>query len=224
MGLYKASNLGSNVASKRRSGSSKVDDPNSPKNLARNNSRSDSEVETDAPRKRLIDMTLDEQIDAAKDRILDIVSRAPRTTFEVREKLLKKGFKEIAIDKAVARLEEVGVLNDTVFAEQWTYSRFHYAGRSTYVIAQELKRKGLPEETIESAIESINDIDTQRTKAEELASEKARALAKSKPALDSGDAKKIAAMLARRGFPAGLCFDVASSTVKEYGIEIGDTE
>lgn len=218
MGLYKASNLGDNVAKNARRRNASVEDPNSPKNLSRKGIVPETDEEF-VPRKKLVDMTIEEQVDAAKDRILDIVSRVPRTTHEIREKLLSKGFKAQAVDKAIARMVEVNVLNDDSFAEQWAHSRFHYAGRSVYVITQELRRKGLSEDQIAAALEPIDSDSLQREKAEELASDKARSLMKTKPLLDAGDAKKIAAMLARRGFPAGLCFEVASSIVKSSGTD-----
>lgn len=217
MGLYRASNISRNVTSSRKGARQDITDPNAAKNLARAGRTPEPVEEESQPRKRLVEMTLDEQTDAAKDKILDIVSRTPRTTSELTDKLLTKGFKEQAVERAIARLIEVGVLNDEQFAEQWAYSRFHFSGRSTYVIAQELRRKGLPEDLVEKSLEQLEDPALQQEKAMELALTKARSLAKSKAHLDASDAKKIAQMLARRGFSAGLCFETAKQAINNMG-------
>ncbi len=216
MGLYKANEVNANLSDRsqnKRKTSRKITDPNlyRPDTVEQ---LEDSEVgDKPARRKRIVDMSLTEQVDAAKDTILNILTYMPRTQHEIQLKLEKKGYSAIAIDQAISRMVEVGVINDASFAEQWAQSRFNSAGKSPYAIKMELERKGVDKSAIESALEPFQDAEVQRARALELAETKANALTRKGNQLGPSDVQKIAALLARKGFPAGICFDVAKEVV-----------
>lgn len=220
MGLYNSSDLGKQLSSSNKRGS-KIDDPNSQASLKRSVKEEATESEVQ-PRKRLSDMTLDEQVERAKEKILDFLTYAPRTRSELYEKLEKKGFKEVAIIKALDRLEEVGVVDDAKFAIDWAYSRFHYGNKAPYLINRELSQKGLSEELIENALEPFQSDEVIREKAHELAVSKSRGMRRANQELGPKDTQKIASYLARKGFPPQICFEVAKEVISDIEVEYGD--
>lgn len=225
MGLYNSADLGKQLSSSSKGKRSRIDDANSPESLKRapGLSNATDEGAQEAPRKRLKDMTVEEQVERGKEKIMDFLTYAPRTRAELFEKLEKKGFKEVAIVAALDRLAEVGVIDDQKFANDWAYSRFHYANKAPYLIARELRQKGIEEELIAIAIEPFGDESTMRSKALEIASVKIRGIKKSSGSLNPQDIQKIAAHLARKGFPPNLCFEVAKEVAQaETDFDSGD--
>lgn len=208
MGLYNSADIGKPLSNARRTKKqSDLEDPNSSASIRKTDTAGEALIVE--PRKKLADMTLEEQIERGKEKILDFLTYAPRTRHELSEKLSKKGFRDIAIEKALDRMEEVGVVDDAKFAQDWAYSRFHYGNRAPYIIARELGQKGLSEDHIQEALAQFDSEDIIREKAISIAETKKQSIRKSKSVLDEKDVQKIAAQLARKGFPPQICFEVA---------------
>jgi regulatory protein len=108
----------------------------------------------------------------------------------------------------------VGLVDDVAFARQWVESRQTSRGLAKRALAEELRRKGVAAEIVSQAIDEVDPL------AEERA---ARALVRKKlPSLRSVDrataTRRLAGMLARKGYSAGLAFAV----VKEELIGTAD--
>lgn len=73
----------------------------------------------------------------------------PRSESEVRRRLARRGFEAEPIDAAVARLRELGYLNDAAFAEFWVENRREFKPRSARLVAHELRQKGVAREAID---------------------------------------------------------------------------
>ena len=75
-----------------------------------------------------------------------------RSVAEVRRKLLAAGFRTALIDDAVARLEELGFLDDEVFASAWVESRDRARPRGEHALRRELALKGVDRGVIDGVL------------------------------------------------------------------------
>ena len=123
------------------------------------------------------------------DNALLLLSYRMRSQSELEKRLTAKGFDEKKVARAIARLKELNMLNDRVFAEQWASC---HSQQSERMLKRELNIKGISEDVI-GAI-NIGD-DEQKARA--LAQKKIRTLG----ALEPTQAKrKLYGYLQRRGF------------------------
>ena len=93
-------------------------------------------------------MSDNEKLMEAALRLLDFQDR---TSAELREKLIKKGFDPEDVSRAVAHLEDSGVLDDKRYAEIFTMSKYS-SGKGRSWIKQKLSLKGIDRELIEHAL------------------------------------------------------------------------
>lgn len=106
------------------------------------------------------------------------------------------------------RLSQVGLVDDVDFAEQWVRSRRVNAGKGKRALAAELRNKGVDNEVITAALADI-DAGAERQRAEQLVRDKLRR----ERFGDDDDTKltrRLVGMLARRGYPQTMAFDVVS--------------
>jgi hypothetical protein len=98
-------------------------------------------------------MTEREKISEAALRLLDFKDR---TSEELKNRLIKKGFEEGAVHEVILRLEESGILDDKRYAALYTQSKLD-SGKGSRWIRQKLLEKGISRETADMAIEEIED-------------------------------------------------------------------
>ena len=84
----------------------------------------------------------------------------PRSEAEIRQRLQRHRFDGECIGKALARLREQGLVDDTAFARFWRENRETFSPRSRRLTKLELKRKGLSSDIIEQVISEIDDRDS----------------------------------------------------------------
>jgi regulatory protein len=126
----------------------------------------------------------------ALDAALVILAQRPHAASELRWKLRRKGHEPDQVESALARLGELGYLDDGAFARTLVSWRSSKRGRRA--IASELAQRGVPREQAEAALAEL-DPDSEAAAARWVAA----------PALRSGDAASLAraaAKLRRRGF------------------------
>jgi len=127
----------------------------------------------------------------------------PRSEAEIRQRLLKHGYDGANIDKAIARLKEQGLVDDTAFARFWIENRESFSPRSRRLTKLELQRKGLDIEVIDQIVSEVNDNDS----AYRAALSKARRLS---PDDYQVFRRRLAQYLGRRGFD----YEVIKETVE----------
>lgn len=95
----------------------------------------------------------DDKLQAAKDDAFNLLSYRERSENELRERLLKKGYKRIIINKVIARLKDLDYLNDERFAKMWVRNRISNKPRGRYYLKKELKNKGVKSSIIDSVLD-----------------------------------------------------------------------
>jgi regulatory protein len=81
----------------------------------------------------------------------------PLSESEMRQKLARRGFDEDCIGATIGRLREKGLMDDAEFARFWKDNRQSFGPRSRWLIGQELKQKGVPQEAIDSVLDDVDD-------------------------------------------------------------------
>ena len=91
-------------------------------------------------------------------------------------------------------------------------------GLARRALAQELRRKGVDDETAGIALDEVDPDDEVET-ARTLVRRKLRTVAR----LDRDVAvRRLSGMLARKGYPAGVCFRVVREELERHGHEVDD--
>ncbi|MFM8176286.1 MAG: regulatory protein RecX [Candidatus Limnocylindrus sp.] len=154
------------------------------------------------------------------------LSGAPRTKRALAERLIKAGYPEEHVITATDRLEAVGIIDDERLARSLVESRDRSRQRGDRALAQELRRRGVPEEIAlrvlaERSDEADGDALREGEQTPLSAEERAAYAAAAKVRLRGGDARaevqRVAQALARRGFPSGLSWRIARERVAGAG-------
>ncbi|MCD2197251.1 recombination regulator RecX [Actinomycetospora endophytica] len=151
---------------------------------------------------------------------MNLLTTRARTRAELAAGLESRGFDDDVATLVLDRLVEVGLLDDAAFAEQWVDSRHRHRGLGRRALSQELRRKGVDSETAGEAVAGL-DADAEREKASELVRRRLPSLDRVEP---QAAARRLVGMLARKGYGAGLAYDVVRTEMAERGAELDDAE
>ncbi|WP_211225640.1 regulatory protein RecX [Amycolatopsis nigrescens] len=157
----------------------------------------------------------EERAKKAKEVCFDLLAARPRTKDELRQALRRKGFDEETRETLLGKLDRAGLVDDAAFAELWVRTRHTNQGLSRTALVNELKRKGVDAEI---AVEAAGEVD--RDAEEERARELVRKRMRSMTSLDEETAtRRLLGMLARKGYPSGLCYTVVREELRQAGAE-----
>ncbi len=76
----------------------------------------------------------------------------PRSVAETRRRLLDAGYPPSLVETALARLQDLGYLDDAAFARAWVESRDRAHPRGEAALRRELARKGVSDELIAAVL------------------------------------------------------------------------
>jgi regulatory protein len=136
--------------------------------------------------------------------LLDSLTGQARTRQELADKLAKREVPDEVATELLDRFTEVGLIDDASYARQWVESRHRSRGLAPRALAQELRRKGVGDKEAKAALEQIDE-DDQRDAARALVDKKLRSMRGLDPQVAT---RRLAGLLARKGYPAGLAFAV----------------
>jgi len=87
--------------------------------------------------------------DAAKEAALRILARGPRTEREVEGRLRERGYHVEAVERALARLRRVSLLDDRAFVRSFLRTELLKAPQGKRLLEMKLKRRGVPDALIQ---------------------------------------------------------------------------
>ena len=136
------------------------------------------------------------QYPRALNQAVAMLARRPCSSGEITSRLSRHRYTSEVIELVVYKLEKEKLLNDMDFCNQWIQYRLN-RGYGPAVIRRELRSKGIAQEMIDTAFDSVNEEDGL-DKAEALAR---KAWMRRKPDEDFRKFRqKVTAMLVRKGY------------------------
>ncbi len=107
-------------------------------------------------------------LDSAMDAALRALAARPRSEAELARRLRQKGLAEEIIADVLARLRQLGYLDDRAFAEAWVAQRRRFNPRGAAALRRELRAKGVASDIIDAVVgdEPENDLAAARAVAE----------------------------------------------------------
>jgi regulatory protein len=136
----------------------------------------------------------EDDADRCYEAALNYLEYRPRSETELKQHLLyKRRFQGESVANAITRLKKLNLIDDRVFAENWTRDRAAYRPKSRLMIKKELLQKGIDYDIANEVTREIED----EASAYKAGLKKAKLLKE----LDYPEfAKKLSAYLARRGY------------------------
>jgi regulatory protein len=158
----------------------------------------------------------------ARETCLRLLTLAPRTRAQLADALRRRGIPDEVADDVLGRFADAGLIDDAAFARAWVESRHHGRGLSGRALAAELRQRGVNDDQIREAVDELGP-DAEVETARQLV---ARKLAASRGEPPQARTRRLAGMLARKGYPPGLAFRVIREALEAEGADaaalIGD--
>ena len=144
------------------------------------------------------------------------VAYRPRSREEVRRYLRRKETPPAIIDAALARLEQLDLVNDHAFASFWVESREQFSPRGARALKNELRMKGVEREVVEEMIDDEKD----EERALRAGRKKALSLVRI-PSMDFATFRaRLGSFLQRRGFG----YEVSTRTIRALWKELREDD
>nr|WP_256862131.1 recombination regulator RecX [Microbispora sp. GKU 823] len=144
---------------------------------------------------------------------LRLLTMAPKTRAQLADALRKRDVPEEAANAVLERFSEVGLIDDEAFAAAWVSSRHSGRGLARRALAQELRQRGVAEETVKDAVGRL-DPDEEAETARRLVDRK---LAATRGVEPQARMRRLVGMLARKGYSPGLAFRVVREAIEAEG-------
>ena len=110
----------------------------------------------------------------------------------------------------------MGLVDDALFARLWVDSRHRSKGLARTALRQELRRKGVSDDDAREAFEGL-DPDEEVATARSLVRRK---LASTKGLAPEARLRRLAGMLARKGYGAALAYRVVKEELEAEGFDV----
>jgi regulatory protein len=132
--------------------------------------------------------------------------------------MARKDVPEDVAEQVLDRFEEVRLVDDAAYAEMWVRSRHAGRGLARRAIAQELRRRGVADEVAGEALSQLDD-EAEVDAARELVRRKLPGTRR----LDrDARIRRLAGMLGRKGYSAGVALRVVRDALDAEGEDVDD--
>ena len=101
---------------------------------------------------------MEEEVLRAKKKAMALLLHNDRTEWQLRDKLARSGFSEEAVDEAVEYVRSFHYIDDERYAVRFV--EIYHETRSIKRLRQDLYKRHVPDEYIETAIENIDNDDS----------------------------------------------------------------
>ncbi|WP_410551050.1 regulatory protein RecX [Arthrobacter sp. SIMBA_036] len=149
--------------------------------------------------------------------VLRQLTMAPRSRLQLARKLAERHVPEDVAETVLDRFAEVQLIDDAEFARMWVRSRAQTKKLAKGALRRELTEKGIDLEAAEEALSQLSDED-EESAARELVQRKLRS------GVDLSDraerdryTRRLASMLARKGYAPSLAFRIVGEVLAEAG-------
>jgi len=151
--------------------------------------------------------------EAAREICLRLLAAAPRTRAQLASALRRRRVPDEVAEAVLGRLADVRLIDDSAFARAWVETRHHGRGLARRALSAELRQRGVAAEEVRAAVGSLRDQDelaaARRLVARRVEASRGRPL----PAR----VRQLVGMLARKGYPAGLAYQVVREALEQEG-------
>ncbi len=144
---------------------------------------------------------------------LRLLTGTPRTRKQLADALEKREIPDDVAEEVLSRFEDVGLIDDAAFAGAWVESRHHGRGLARRALARELRTKGVDATLIDEAVGQL-DSEREEATARELV---ARKLRSTRGLERDKRLRRLAGMLARKGYGEGMALRVVKQALEEEG-------
>ncbi len=154
----------------------------------------------------------------ARTIVLTKLTGRPRSRHELAQALAAKAVPDDIACRVLDRFAEVGLVDDGAFAEAWVRARQARRGLSRRALTHELRAKGVDVAVIQESLARLSP-DDEYTAARALVERKLRVTR----GLDRAvRVRRLAGVLARKGYPAGLAMQVVREALAADESMAGD--
>ncbi|MFD6276722.1 recombination regulator RecX [Streptomyces sp. NPDC060209] len=152
-------------------------------------------------------------VEQARNICLRLLTGTPRTRQQLADALRKREIPDEVAEEVLSRFEDVGLIDDAAFADAWVESRHHGRGLARRALVRELRTKGVDPAVIDEAVGQLDPEQEEET-ARELVARKLRATR----GLDRDKRlRRLAGMLARKGYGEGMALRVVRQAIEAEG-------
>lgn len=152
----------------------------------------------------------------ARNIALQQLTAGPRTRQQLAEVMAKRDVPDDAAAAVLDRFVEVGLIDDAAFSRSWVETRHRGRGLARGAIAQELRQRGVDQPDIQAALDDL-DPDRELATARELVAKK---LPSTRRFERQARFRRLTGMLARKGYPPGMCVQVVAEAMRNEGTEV----
>ncbi|MGD9484005.1 recombination regulator RecX [Streptomyces sp. TRM70308] len=158
-------------------------------------------------------------VERARAICLRLLTGTPRTRAQLADALRKRDVPAEAAEEVLARFEDVGLIDDASFADAWVDSRHHSRGLARRALARELRTRGVEPAVIDGALERLDPGQEEET-ARALVDRKLRTTRGLPP---DKRLRRLAGLLARRGYPEGVALRVVRQALEAEDARCAET-
>jgi regulatory protein len=179
-----------------------------------------ADARNDGPVGALRDESRSDESDADPENVaraiaLRKLAAAPQTRAQLNDAMARRGVPAEVRDRVLDRFDDVGLIDDAMFARMWVESRHAGRGLAKKALAHELRRRGVDSALVEEAVAELAP-EQEETAARALV---ARRLPSTRGLDAATRTRRLAGMLARKGYPAGLSFRVVREALEREGVD-----
>ncbi len=149
--------------------------------------------------------------DWARQIVLRQLTAAPRSRSQLEEALRRKDCPPDVAATVLDRMAEVGLVDDGAYAGMLVRSQQAGRGLARRALRQELRRKGVDDDTAAAALAEV-DPQAEEARARELVTKKIRSMHGLEAQVQT---RRLAGMLARKGYDAEVSMRVVREAVRD---------
>lgn len=153
--------------------------------------------------------------EVARSIALRQLTLGPRSRVQLAQAMSKRNVPDDIAESVLTRFEEIGLINDAEFARTVVRSKQAERGLARRALRHELSKRGVSDDDAKAALESVTT-DDEITSARALVHKKLRSMAGLERDVKI---RRLAGMLARKGYGPGVAMSVVREVLLEHDSE-----